>query len=560
MVDDPELGGAAAVDDTAAAAEGEEDGTDDAGEQPSGGEESDADGSDSDTDEDLDIEDAADADDVIARLVPRGAHGQQTTDEHEVAGTDAGGGDGDDHSSGNTARVEGATSEAEGAAGGDGVLFEVGGGEDGDSVDAEVGGVDDDADEGADDAEEGSDDDDANGDESGEPEKQEEDPSGPAPRGRFFMHDDRYEQKGNRRRRKLYEPKGDVFGKAWVHDKFDELNALPDPEPLPDRGHRGRGGKRSARGRGRGRGRERAQGPGPAQGRGQGHQNGGGSAANDFPGLPILHAHAANTSTDMQDTGGVIDAALDSGATGDVPALQGPTSQPLGNAAAQTGKKRYSQRRNIAQPAVPAANSGQAVPPVQSTLPSTEESRAAAAQQHFAMQAERRRQQQQMAHDAQIQGGNFVQPHHMYESFEVMTVGGEKQIVHSPTRMVQHGINPYYVQGQPQGVGAAEYDYYQQQVPPHNGSPNHAQMHQAHNRQRGGYSPYSPQQMVQADYGMAPMMAYDPVALMGTSPMKASAPAYTGAMQAVQQNPKQIYKSPTKAIPILDSEPDVPSK
>ena len=144
--------------------------------------------------------------------------------------------------------------------------------------------------------------------------------------------------------------------------------------------------------------------------------------------------------------------------------------------------------------------------------------------------------------------------------FEVMTVGGEKQIVHSPTRMVQHGINPYYVQGQPQGVGAAEYDYYQQQVPPHNGSPNHAQMHQAHNRQRGGYSPYSPQQMVQADYGMAPMMAYDPVALMGTSPMKASAPAYTGAMQAVQQNPKQIYKSPTKAIPILDSEPDVPSK
>ena len=130
-----------------------------------------------------------------------------------MAGTDAGGGDGDDHSSGNTARVEGATSEAEvcvhhcrtvlpgvkgglcshrqppapfdycsvlpcyvdewqGAARGGGVLFEVGGGEDGDSVDAEVGGVDDDADEGADDAEEGSDDDDANGDESGEPEKQ----------------------------------------------------------------------------------------------------------------------------------------------------------------------------------------------------------------------------------------------------------------------------------------------------------------------------------------------------------------------------------------------------
>ena len=52
--------------------------------QPSGGEESDADGSDSDTDEDLDIEDAADADDVIARLVPRGAHGQQTTGEGQT--------------------------------------------------------------------------------------------------------------------------------------------------------------------------------------------------------------------------------------------------------------------------------------------------------------------------------------------------------------------------------------------------------------------------------------------------------------------------------------------
>ena len=173
--------------------------------------------------------------------------------------------------------------------------------------------------------------------------------------------------------------------------------------------------------------------------------------------------------------------------------------------------------------------------------------------------------------------------------FEVMTAGGEKQIIQSPIRSVQHGMNQYYMQhGHPQPVQMGEYEYYatqqQQQVQQHAVSPNHPHIqHQQH--AHGGYAPQygAPQQVMHANYGMPQMMAYDPAPQMATSPMsspmKSSAPIYspgasynpatqvpTSPMKTsapiyspgAPYNPgasiPAIPKSPTNAIPILNAE------
>eukprot|EP00252_Welwitschia_mirabilis_P015509 TRINITY_DN3410_c0_g1_i2.p1 TRINITY_DN3410_c0_g1~~TRINITY_DN3410_c0_g1_i2.p1 ORF type:complete len:688 (+),score=175.34 TRINITY_DN3410_c0_g1_i2:114-2177(+) len=75
--------------------------------------------------------------------------------------------------------------------------------------------------------------------------------------GAFYMHDDRFRDNGSARprrmpgRRKLWEAKDD---KAWVHDRFEELN-LEDEEIYQRRGR----GRFRGRGRGRGMGRGRGR-------------------------------------------------------------------------------------------------------------------------------------------------------------------------------------------------------------------------------------------------------------------------------------------------------------
>uniref|UniRef100_A0A0D6QWN6 Btz domain-containing protein n=1 Tax=Araucaria cunninghamii TaxID=56994 RepID=A0A0D6QWN6_ARACU len=90
-----------------------------------------------------------------------------------------------------------------------------------------------------------------NGKEQAEEEKKEAEPFAVPTAGAFYMHDDRFRDNGGARPRrsaggrKLWEAKDD---RAWVHDRFEELNLQDDDEKYR------RGGRGRFRGRGRGRG------------------------------------------------------------------------------------------------------------------------------------------------------------------------------------------------------------------------------------------------------------------------------------------------------------------
>ncbi|XP_031493955.1 protein MLN51 homolog [Nymphaea colorata] len=86
-------------------------------------------------------------------------------------------------------------------------------------------------------------------------EKKENEPFAVPTAGAFYMHDDRFRDNGGARHRrtpggrKLWESKDD---RAWVHDRFEEMNLKETQYNEGKRGSKGR-----FRGRGRGRGRER---------------------------------------------------------------------------------------------------------------------------------------------------------------------------------------------------------------------------------------------------------------------------------------------------------------
>ncbi|XP_064950041.1 protein MLN51 homolog isoform X1 [Musa acuminata AAA Group] len=95
-----------------------------------------------------------------------------------------------------------------------------------------------------------------------EEKKKENEPYAVPTAGAFYMHDDRFQDNGRGRRRrmfggrKLWDPKDE---RAWVHDRFEEMNlqdAQYDEERMRSRGRfRGRGGGKSrgaSRGYGRG--------------------------------------------------------------------------------------------------------------------------------------------------------------------------------------------------------------------------------------------------------------------------------------------------------------------
>eukprot|EP01018_Ginkgo_biloba_P022133 Gb_31197 [translate_table: standard] len=95
-----------------------------------------------------------------------------------------------------------------------------------------------------------------------EEEKKEAEPFAVPTAGAFYMHDDRFRDNGGARPRrsaggrKLWEAKDD---RAWVHDRFEELNLQDDMRY--EEGQR-RGGRGRFKGRGRGRGGGRGQGRG----------------------------------------------------------------------------------------------------------------------------------------------------------------------------------------------------------------------------------------------------------------------------------------------------------